>query len=132
MTIARQSSGLLRRGHQRERGLLRCLLATVHPERGLSRVLVQHLARELPGVAFTLLPDTPELDTVWLCGFEPGAAALVTRVRGRHPRSHLLVSGRRPTGAWAETAFAAGADAVCGWPVSLAQIEALLRGGRPR
>ena len=129
MTIARDhSSGILRRRKRThgERSLV-CLLTTVHPERGLSRVLAQHLVAELPRVSFTLNGEGKLLDTVWICGFEAGAGKLVAQLRRKYPDAHLLVSGRRPSSAWAEEAVAAGADAVCGWPLSFQQLETLLR-----
>jgi hypothetical protein len=104
------------------------LLATQHPERGLSRVLAEHLVQVLPRVAFTLRSDLPRIHTVWLCGFEPGGGGLLRRLRHQHPGTHLLVSGRHPVSDWVMEAEAAGADAVCAWPVSLDRLDALLHG----
>ena len=126
MTIARdRDQGVLRQG-DRLSGPLVCLLATQHPERGLSRVLAEHLVQELPHVAFTLRPDMPRIHTVWLCGFEPGGGALIRQLRRQHPNTYLVVSGRHPVSDWAIEAEANGADAVCAWPVSLDRLDALL------
>ncbi len=134
MTIAGDhGSGVLRREELRlARGQLVCLLATLHPERGLSRVLAQHLVQELPHVTFSLRPDVGRIHTVWLCGYEPGGADVLRRLRAQHPTSHLLVSGRHPIAHWAWEAEEAGADAVCAWPVSLDRLDVLLHGKRPR
>ena len=104
-----------------------CLLTTVHPERALSRALALHLIEELPRVTFTLREDALDIDCVWLCGFEPGAEQLVADLRARHPRANLVVSGRSPSSRWAAQALAAGADAVCGWPMPLRDLERILR-----
>lgn len=131
MTIAKedQDSWTLRRGERpASRGPLVCLLATLRPERGLSRALAQHLLQELPHVAFTLREDVPRIHTVWLCGYEPGNAPAIRALRERHPRTRLLVSARMPTESWAAEVLAAGADAVCQWPVSFARLEQMLHG----
>lgn len=104
----------------------RCLVAALHPERGLGHALAQHLASELPGLDF-LLSDRPDIDAVWLCGYEAGHAALVRAWRVRHPDATLLVTGRVPAEAWAAEVLAAGADHAFSWPVDLARIARLLR-----
>lgn len=102
-----------------------CLIAALHPERGLGHALAQHLSGELPDLDFTLT-DRPRLAAVWLCGYEAGHAALVRAWRTRHPRAILLATGREPTGAWAGEVLAAGADHALAWPMDLARVARLL------
>jgi len=109
----------------------RCLLTTLHPERALSRALVQHLVDEIPGVAFTLEPD-PTVDAVWVCGYERGTAHLVAELRGRHPDALLFVTGRGALELWQDEVLRAGADRVGAWPVPYADIARVLRGARAR
>jgi len=130
MTITRdQGSGVLRPAAPVARGSLVCLLATLHAERGLSRLLAEHLLQELPHVAFTLRDDVPSIHTVWLCGYEPGRADAVRSLRERHPGARLVVSARHPMASWSEEALRAGADAVCQWPVSFGRLDQILHGG---
>jgi len=103
-----------------------CLVAALHPERGLGHALAQHLASELPGLDFTL-NDRPGIDAVWMCGYEPGHAALVRAWRARHPHATLVVTGRAPAEVWAGEVLAAGADHALAWPVDLARLARLLR-----
>lgn len=130
MTITTdQGSGILRPAAPPvARGSLVCLVATLHPERGLSRLLAEHLLGAMPHVGFTLREDVPSIHTVWLCGFEPGRADAVRALRGRHPRARLVVSARHPMGSWSDEALRAGADAVCQWPVSFALLDQILHG----
>lgn len=113
----------------------RCLLTTLHPERGLSLALVQHLTGEMPGIEFLLHPsENPagDLDAVWVCGYQPGNARLVQALRARHPRSTLIVTGRGPLDSWEREVLRAGADTACTWPLPYARLSALLRGARAR
>ena len=98
-----------------------CLIAALHPERGLGHALAQHLASELPWLDFTL-DDGPGIDAVWLCGYERGHAPLVRAWRTRHPAAILLVTGREPAEAWSGEALAAGADHALSWPMNLARL----------
>ena len=104
-----------------------CLLTTVHPERALSRALIQHLGHELPDVDFTLRTDRP-CDAVWVCGYEPGRAELVRRIRARYPNALLLVTGRGPTELWAGEVLRAGADSVYSWPLPYRRLSRILHG----
>lgn len=109
-----------------------CLLTTVHPERALSRALIQHLAQELPDVDFTLRTDR-RCDAVWVCGYERGRADLVRRIRQRYPHAQLLVTGRGPTETWAGEVLRAGADSVHTWPLPYRRLSRILHGvERPR
>jgi len=103
-----------------------CLLTTVHPERALSRALIQHLDQELPDVAFTLRTDRP-CDAVWVCGYESGRAELVRRIRHRYPHAQLLVTGRGPAEHWAGEVLRAGADSVHSWPLPYRHLGQILR-----
>ncbi len=111
-----------RRGAGRK---LLCLLTTLHPERALSDVLVQHLTREIPDMEFTLATDG-EPDVVWVCGYEPGAEGLVADLRGRQPDAFLVVTGRGEIESWEEAVLAAGADFCCGWPVPVEELSEIL------
>lgn len=105
---------------------LSCLLTAVHPERGLSRALVQHLTHEMPDIRFTLDAATADLSAVWVCGFEPGAGELVRAVRRRHPDAFLVVTGRGPVERWIDEVRAVGADHACTWPVPYALLSRVL------
>jgi len=118
-----------RRNEEREevdeaRGLV-CLLTPVHPERALSRALIQHLAQEMPDITFTLRASEP-VSALWICGYEAGSAAAVAGLRARHPDAILLVTGRDDPQAWREEALAAGADLACGWPVPFEDLSRYL------
>ena len=65
-------SGRPSRSRGEEARGLTCLLTTLHPERALSLALVQHLSDEMPDIEFTL-EDHPDVDAVWVCGYERGA-----------------------------------------------------------
>ncbi len=105
---------------------LTCHLTTLHPERALSLALVQHLAQEMPDIEFTL--DEPrEVDAVWLCGYERGAARLVRGLRARHPSAVMIVTGRGPLEIWEDEVLASGADCACPWPLEVAQLRRLFR-----
>ena len=108
---------------------LRCLLTTLSPERSLSRALVQHLADELPGIQFRLrLPESgAEPDALWVCGYRPGHAELVARLRRRHREAALIVTGRAPIDGWESEVLRAGADSACTWPLPYTELSALLR-----
>lgn len=107
------------------RPTLRCLLTTVHPERGLSRALVQHLTLEMPDIEFTLRAQ-PSLGAVWICGYEAGTAHLVRELRERHPHSLLVVTGRGPVSAWRKDVLDAGADYACSWPLPFGELNRIL------
>lgn len=103
-----------------------CLLATLHPERGLSLALIQHLTEELPNVEFTLVPRA-DVDLVWVCGYESGNAQLIAGLRARYPHASLLASSRESEETWAREVLDAGADDVLTWPVELARLARILR-----
>ena len=108
-----------------------CLLTTLHPERALSRALVQHLVAEIPGVNFTLR-ESPGVRTVWVCGYERGSADRIRDLRARHPEALILVTGRGPRELFQGEVEAAGADLACSWPVPYGELERLLSGPRPQ
>ncbi|MEW6074502.1 MAG: hypothetical protein AB1726_18145 [Planctomycetota bacterium] len=102
-----------------------CLLTTLHPERALSRALVQHLLEEMPDIDFRLAGrGTPQ--AVWVCGYSPGSTAPVVALRVRYPRATLVVTGRGPVERWESEAREAGADFVCTWPIPYARLSQLL------
>jgi hypothetical protein len=102
-----------------------CLLTTLHPERALSRALVQHLSQEMPDIEFTL-EERDAQHAVWVCGYQRGSADLVAELRERHPRAVLVVTGRGPTEWWEDEVRTAGADFVCSWPIPYARLSRLL------
>lgn len=107
-----------------------CLIATVHPGRGLSSALQNHLASEVPEVEFTL-SARDELDAIWVCGYEPGRERLVRSLRQRHPAAVIVVTGRDPAEAWEAEVRQAGADFAFSWPIAFEVLEAVLRGNSP-
>ena len=102
-----------------------CLLTTLHPERALSRALVQHLSQEMPDIEFRLR-EKKGLHAVWVCGYEPGSAELVAEIRARHPRATMVVTGRGPLDRWEAEVCAAGADFACCWPIPYSRLSQLL------
>jgi hypothetical protein len=106
-----------------------CRLTTLHPERALSRALVQHLADELPDIDFTL-EDRPGIDVVWACGYERGNSAQIRGLRARHPQPLLLVTAKEPTDLWSAEVRAAGADSALSWPLDLGSLSRVLHGRR--
>jgi len=104
---------------------VRCLLTTLHPERGLSRALVQHLVHEMPQIEFTL-DARHSFDAVWVCGYERGAAKLVRRIRERHRHALLVVTGRGPVPQWGPEVLSAGADEACSWPIPYRRLSRIL------
>ena len=104
---------------------LTCLLTPLHSERALSLALVQHLAEELPDLAFTL-EDRDDVDVLWVCGYERGNAALIRGLRARHPLALLLVTAREPEELWSAEVRRAGADLALAWPVDLGRLSQLL------
>jgi hypothetical protein len=102
-----------------------CFLKPLHSERALGRALAQHLAGELPDVAFTL-EESLDADALWVCGYEAGHATLIRRLRARHPAATLLVTSKEPIEAWADEAFSAGADHALRWPTDLVHLGRLL------
>jgi len=119
------AAGLLRTRPRR----LTCRLTTLHPERALSRALVQHLSGELSDIEFTL-EDRPEVDVVWMCGYERGNANAIRQLRARHPMTLLLVTGKEPAEIWSHEVHEAGADSALAWPVELGRLSRALH--RPR
>ncbi|MCZ6596637.1 MAG: hypothetical protein O7B99_03260 [Planctomycetota bacterium] len=111
-----------------------CLLTTPSSDRGLSKALVQHLAEEVPEIAFQLDPGPrPEaIDAVWVCGYRPGFAGHVRDLHDRHPAAVMVVTGREPTEDWEEEVRAAGADWAFSWPIAWDVLESLLCGTAPR
>jgi 1,6-anhydro-N-acetylmuramate kinase len=107
-------------------GGLTCLLTTLHPERALSLALVQHLAEEMPGIAFTL-EDGPSIDVVWVCGYERGNPALIRRLRASHPLAVVVATAKEPEELWSGEVLAAGADSALTWPVDYAHLGRILR-----
>ena len=108
-----------------------CRLTTLHPERALSVALVEHLAREMPDIDFTLSEGgAPEI--VWVCGFETRAEALVRDLRRVEPAAFIVVTGRGGVESWEEGARAAGADFCCGWPLPVEELAEILHGPQPR
>ena len=75
-------------------------------------------------MTFTLRGDHP--DVVWVCGYEPGADALVADLRVRHPDAFLVVTGRGPLTSWETDVKAAGADYACGWPLPVEELRRIL------
>ena len=106
-----------------------CLLTTLHPERALSRALVQHLSHEMPDIEFTLR-ERPDLNAVWVCGYEAGAENLIHALRLQHPETFVVVTGRGPVEGWEEVVREAGADYVCSWPVPYAELSRILHRSR--
>ena len=106
-------------------GSLRCLLTNLHPERGLSRALVQHLSAEMPDIHFTL-EERPGADVVWVCGYERGGQSLIRELRERHPRAVLAVTAREPLELWSAEVLSAGADNALSWPVDFARLSRVL------
>ena len=109
-------------------GLL-CLLTPCHPERALSRALIQHLAEEMRDITFTLRP-TEGVSAVWICGYEPGAEDLITLMRQRYPEAVLIVTGRDNPDAWRDHVLAAGADHAAIWPLPYEELSRLLHARR--
>jgi hypothetical protein len=107
----------------------RCLLKALHRERGLAPALEQLLAAEVPEIEFTR--SAPEgVDAAWLCGYEPGNAGLIGRLRAQYPSAVLLVTAKEPEDEWAGEALGAGADYAYAWPLALPRLARLL-GRRP-
>jgi hypothetical protein len=114
---------------RRRRNRLLCRLTTLHPERALSVALVEHLAREMPDIDFTL-GDGGKPEIVWVCGFEARAEALVRDLRRGEPAAFIVVTGRGEVESWEEGARAAGADLCCGWPLPVEELVEILHGLR--
>ena len=108
-----------------------CLLTTVHPERSLSLGLAQHLGEELPELTFVLeAPASRELQAIWVCGYEPGLAQMVAKLRREHPEAVLVVTGRGPVEDWNDEVLVAGADFACAWPLPFRRLGKLLTRSR--
>lgn len=103
-----------------------CLLTTLHPERALSRALVQHLADEMPDLRFTLR-EGPAIDVLWVCGYERGNGPLIRELRERHPQAVLVVTAKEPEELWASEVLAAGADHAFSWPANLQRLARAMR-----
>lgn len=105
-----------------------CLLTTVHPERALSRALVQHLTQEMPDIHFTLEGEGDSADVVWLCGYEAGRQHQVQELRLRHPGAVLVVTAKEPEELWSDEVLEGGADCALAWPLDYRRLsEALHR-----
>jgi hypothetical protein len=111
-------------------GATACHVTTLHPERGLARALVQHLAQELPDVEFTL-DERPDVDAVWVCGYDLGSGARIAALRARHPHALLIVTAKGPEDEWSAEVLAAGADHALSWPLDLERLSQLLRRRAP-
>lgn len=103
-----------------------CLLTTVHPERALSRALVQHLTEEMPDIRFTLEDEGDQADVVWLCGYETGRQHQVQELRRRHPGAVLVVTAKDPEGLWSEEVLEGGADCALAWPLDFERLSEAL------
>jgi hypothetical protein len=79
----------------------------------------------MPDIDFTL-EELPDVDAVWVCGYERGAARLVRDLRDRHPSAVLIVTGRGASEAWADEALAAGADCASPWPLGIERLSRIL------
>jgi len=101
---------------------LACRLVTLHSERALARALAGHLAQEVPDIEFAL-DDHLAVDLAWVCGYEPGHAALVRAVRERHPGAWILVTSRERLDLWREEVELAGADACLTWPIPFQRLS---------
>ncbi len=102
-----------------------CLLTPLHPERSLSRALVQHLSQEMPDIQFSLDCSAP--DVIWVCGYEPGSEAMIEDLRERNPHSAILVTGRGSVMQWEDEVQAAGGDYCCAWPLPMDDLTQILR-----
>ncbi len=94
-----------------------CRLTTLHPERALSRALVQHLAQEMPDIEFTLSARIPT-DIIWVCGYQEGHAELIADLRRENDEAFIVITGRGVLETWEDEVLAAGADTACGWPIA--------------
>jgi len=103
----------------------RCLIAPRPAEEALGRALSRNLAAELPGTEFTL-DDRGSFDTVWVCGYDSDRLEHLRRLRERHPRAFLLVTGKGSTEDWQAEVASAGADRIFAWPVALGSLVGLL------
>ncbi len=112
-------------GHGAGRARMICRLTTLHPERGLSRAVVQHLAQEMPDIDFCM-SHRPDADVIWLLGYELGAGAVIRALRAEHPHALILVTMRGPVERWGHEVRAAGADLACGWPIPYVRLSQLL------
>ncbi len=107
-----------------------CLLTTLHPERALSRALVQHLVQEMPDIVFTLRPIA-NVAVIWVCGYEKGAGAVIRRLRAENPEAQIVATGRDPV-TWQHEVLQAGADHACGWPIPYSRLNQLFHEPRLR
>jgi DNA-binding response OmpR family regulator len=104
----------------------------VHPERALSRALVQHLTEEMPDIQFTLEATlergeaVPAADVVWLCGYERGRQQQVRQLRLRHPEAVLVVTAKEPEELWSAEVLQAGADCALTWPLDYERLSLAL------
>jgi hypothetical protein len=107
----------------------RCLVTNLHPERGLSRALRQHLSLVLDRVEFTLEAEGA-IDAIWVCGYEPDQRARVAELRARHPDVMLLVTGGHIPSGWEQGVLDVGANHAREWPLSFDVLGSLLVGHR--
>lgn len=108
----------------------RVLLSVTRRGRGLSRALLEHLAAELPELAFTLDERAP-VDAIWLCGFDGNGPDQLRRLRADHPRAVVLVTRRGRADGWERVALARGADHAVAWPVPYGRLSRILSGAEP-
>ena len=104
---------------------LRCLLTPLHAEPSLWHVLVKQLALEMPDIEFTA-SDDPRVNSIWVCGYEHGAAEFVRKLRRDHPHATLVVTGRGPVQRWGSEARDAGADHFRSWPLAYEELTRIL------
>ena len=102
-----------------------CRLTTLHPERGLSRAVIQHLAEEMPDIDFCL-GHRADADAIWVLGYEAGARTVIRALRAEHPRALILVTMRGPIEDRGDEVVRAGADHVCGWPIPYERLSQIL------
>lgn len=105
----------------------KCLLTNLRPERGLSRMLCEELAKEMPEFEFVLADDGP-VDSIWVCGYEAAQLESVRCLRDEHPDCVLLVTGSG--GHWLAEVAELGADFAFEWPLSFDSLGSLLNCGR--
>ncbi len=127
------TDALVRMRHElaRASGRPRCLVVIAHRERGLGRVLLEHLAFEVVSIDFRLEEpgvDPGAVDSIWICGFEDTTAAELRALRVRFPRAAALVTRSGPGDGWERRAREAGADVALRWPVSYEQLASILSG----
>jgi len=74
--------------------------------------------------------EAGRVDSIWVCGYEPGQVERLRALRGRFPESHILVTGRQGEREWQSAALESGADEARRWPLSRKLLQSLLLGDR--